>query len=309
MLAVLALALALGGCGGQAAINFSGQLPGKGRPPVTIGDKNFTEQFILGQLYDQALTAEGYTVTLDLNIGPTAVTFQALMSGRLDMYPEYVDVWNTFVAGDGARRFRTYHDAYVAAAAFARGHGLRLLRGTPFSDTNALAVTRAYGTAHRLTTLRGLRRVAAGLTVAAPTQFEVSSVGLPAMERDYGFLPGAVLTGNTGDQYAALAGGKAQAAYTSTTDGELAGRTYRMLGDPLHAAGFGNAIPIVPARVLAAEGPAFRRTINRVTRLLTLRVIRRLNAEVDLDGRPAASVAHAFLLAHGLVPRGPAKDS
>ncbi len=304
-LAVLALVLVLAGCGGQGsgAINFRGPLPGKGRPPVTIGDKNFTEQFILGELYDQALTAEGYTVTLDLNIGPTAVTIRALESGRLDMYPEYVDVWNTFVAGDGARRFRTYHDAYVSAARFARAHGLALLRGTPFSDTNALAVTRAYGDAHRLTTLRGLRRVASSLTIGAPTQFELSSVGLPAMERSYGFLPAAVLTVNTGDQYPALAAGRVQAAYTTTTDGELAGRSYRMLRDPLHAAGFGNAIPVVPSRVLTAEGPAFRRTINRVTRLLTLTVIRRLNAEVDLDGQTYANVARAFLLAHGLVPR------
>ena len=66
-------------------------LPGTGKPPVTIGDKNFTEQFLLGELYAEALSAQGYTVQLNRNIGPTEVTLQALYSGRLDMYPEYLE--------------------------------------------------------------------------------------------------------------------------------------------------------------------------------------------------------------------------
>ena len=43
--------------------------PGTGKPAVTLGDKNFTEQFVLGQLYKQALEAKGYTVNLKANIG------------------------------------------------------------------------------------------------------------------------------------------------------------------------------------------------------------------------------------------------
>src|SRR5580700_9259886 len=53
-------------------------LPGTGRPPVTIGDENTPEQFLLGQLYYQALKAEGFPVSLNQSIGPTAVIQQAL---------------------------------------------------------------------------------------------------------------------------------------------------------------------------------------------------------------------------------------
>jgi glycine betaine/choline ABC-type transport system substrate-binding protein len=52
-------------------------LPGAGQPPVTIGDKNYTEQFVLGQLYLQALRAQGFTVTINQNIGPTDVSATA----------------------------------------------------------------------------------------------------------------------------------------------------------------------------------------------------------------------------------------
>ena len=48
---------------------------------MTIGDKNFTEQFVLGELYTLALEAQGYTVALNQNIGPTSVTL-ALQKGR-----------------------------------------------------------------------------------------------------------------------------------------------------------------------------------------------------------------------------------
>src|SRR5947209_6873966 len=69
-------------------------LPGTGKPAVTIGDKNFTEQFVLGQLYIQALQANGFSVDLNQNIGPSEVTMQALHGGSLDMYPEYLDTWD-----------------------------------------------------------------------------------------------------------------------------------------------------------------------------------------------------------------------
>jgi glycine betaine/choline ABC-type transport system substrate-binding protein len=113
-----------------------------------------------------------------------------------------------------------------------------------------------------------------------------------------------VTTLNTGAQYQALSTGAVQAAWMTTTDGELAGNTFRMLRDPQHVVGFGNALPVVPAKVLAAEGPDFRLTINRVTRLLTLKAIRRLNADVELYNEMPAVVAKQFLQAHGLVPRG-----
>ncbi len=46
----------------------SGQ-PGRGKPPVTLGDKNFTEEYVLGELYAQALRDKGYAVRLEPDVG------------------------------------------------------------------------------------------------------------------------------------------------------------------------------------------------------------------------------------------------
>ena len=275
-------------------------LPGTDKPPVTIGDKNFTEQFVLGELYYQALTAKGYSVALNRNIGPTEVTIPALQSGKLAMYPEYLGTWNGQIAAY-TQPFRTSYSAYQAGQRYALSHGLELLNPTPFSDTNAIGVSFNYAVQNALGTIGDLRKVAATLTLGAPPQVQQSQTGLPAVEEVYGFVPAVFKPLEIGQQYQALDSGTVQAAYVNTTDGELVTGNYALLRDPRRVFGWGNVVPVVSARILDAEGPAFAATINRVSALLTLSVIRQLNAAVDLSGEDPAVVAKDFLVAHGLV--------
>ncbi len=87
-----------------------------------------------------------------------------------------------------------------------------------------------------------------------------------------------------------------------TTDGQLASGDYRLLSDPQHVFGWGNVVPVVSVRALNAEGPAFAETIDRVSAALTTHVIRELNQAVDISGQDPATVAHQFLVTHGLIP-------
>jgi osmoprotectant transport system substrate-binding protein len=309
----LAVALAVSACdssGRPATIGPSNpattqrtQLPGTGRPPVTIGDKNFTEQFVLGELYYEALQAEGFSVQLNRNIGPTAVTLQALQSGRLGMYPEYLNVWNASVAGY-KQTFASSRAAYRAAERWAAEHALELLNPTPFSDTEAVGVTFNYAQEHGLHTVADLGKVSGSLIFGAPPQFQQQGAGLTALEQAYGFQPAAFKALEIGQQYQALDQGTVQAADVNTTDGQLTSGFYTLLRDPLKVLGWGNVVPVVTAQTLAAEGPAFADTINRVSALLTLSVIRELNAQVDLSGVNPATVAKDFLIANGVISAG-----
>lgn len=294
-------ALALAGCGAIAAA--SGQkanaLPGTGKPLVTIGDKNFTEQFILGELYYLALRNQGFSVQLNQNIGPLEVTLQQLRNGQLDMYPEYLNTWDGEVAHD-AGPFASSHEAYQAGQSYAQAHGLRLLDPTPFSDTGAIAVTFDYAVQHGLSSIRDLRTLGRSWTLGGPPQFQAQSTGLSALETAYGFRPGAYKSLEIGGQYQELDHHQVQAAEVSTTDGQLSTGDYTLLSDPLHIFGWGNVVPVIPARVLAAEGPAFANTINEVSALLTPSVIRELSAQVDLEGQDPKTVADQFLAENGL---------
>lgn len=318
-IAAVSAAIGIVGCGeGSSAHSVTSiavttttpsALPGDGKPPITIGDKNFTEQFILGALYSEALTAQGYAVSIDQNIGPTEVTTQALQSGRLDMYPEYIDVgWQPAPApwgptpGSYPQRYPSQRSAYRAAQRYAHALGLELLDPTPFSDTNAVAVTSSYSAQNGVTTIADLGSLAPTLTFGGPAEFQQSPAGLPALERAYGFQPAAYKALGVGGQYQALDHQLVQAADVNTTDGQLASASYTVLADPHHVFGWGNAAPVVPVAVLKREGPAFAATLNRVSALLSTSVMRQLNAAVDISGQDPKAVAQQFLTAHGLLP-------
>jgi osmoprotectant transport system substrate-binding protein len=278
------------------------QLPGTGRPPIAVGDKNtFPEQFILGALYEQALGAQGYTVSLNRNIGPTDVTIRALQSGSIAFYPEYIGVWLSDVVGY-KRTFSSADAAYQAGQRFALAHGFELLNRTPFSDTSAIGVTLTYAVQHGLSAIGDLRKVAASLTIGGPPQFENSLGGLAGVEQAYGFAPAAFKQVPFGEQYPALDQGMIQAADVNTTDGQLASYSYAVLRDPAHVFGWGNVVPVVTQKVLEQEGPVFATTINKVSALLTTPVIRQLNAAVALNHQDPTKVAKQFLEAHHLLP-------
>lgn len=279
--------------------------PGTGKPAVTIGDENYTEQFVLGQLYVQALRAQGFHVSISQDIGPPAVFTQALKSGTLAMYPEYLSTFDETIAHTRAPR-RSAAAAYQAAQLWAQAHGLTLLAPTPFSDTDAVAVTDAYAAAHHLRTLGDLRRVGATLVMGGAAQFAAGAPGLTTLSDIYGVYPAAFRALAVGDQYTELDNGLVQAAYVHTTDGQLASGDYRLLRDTKGIFGVGNVVPVVSTAALAKEGPAFAVTIERVDRLLTGPVMRQLNSEVDVAKQTPAAVATQFLQTRGLLAPLPA---
>ena len=98
-LLVVMTALLAAGCGGDdeedeasgdtAGAATAASTSGTGEKPAIAPTKNFTEQYVLGELYRQALEAKGYDVTLKSDIGATEIIDAALTSGEIDVYPEY----------------------------------------------------------------------------------------------------------------------------------------------------------------------------------------------------------------------------
>src|SRR5690348_12807719 len=138
--ALAVLIVALAGCGGSSGSGKKSGGASTAQPSITIGTKNFTEQFILGEAYKQALEAAGIKVSLKSDIGSSEIVDRALTAGSLDMYPEYTGVVLSEIAGIRARP-RSPQAAYRRAKAFEETRGFTLLSMTPFSDSNALAVS------------------------------------------------------------------------------------------------------------------------------------------------------------------------
>src|SRR5258708_11802041 len=56
---------------------------------LKVGSKNFTEQFVVAELYAAPLEAAGFKVERKINLGATLVAHAAVRTGAIDLYPEY----------------------------------------------------------------------------------------------------------------------------------------------------------------------------------------------------------------------------
>ncbi len=272
--------------------------PGSGKPAITIGDKNFTEEYILGDLYQQALAAKGYKVTLKGNIGSSELIWKAATSGQVQMYPEYTGTYLTAICND-TKPPTSAKQTYGLAKSCAEKHGFTVLAQTPFFDSDALAVTKAFATKHGLKSIADLKKLGHSLKLGGAPEFATRFAGLVGLKKSYGinptFKPLAI-----GITYKAIDTGQVDTFDAFTTDAQLTSGKYVLLSDPKRVFGFQNVAPVVKQSVVKAEGPAFEQTINKVSALLTLPAIRKMNAAVALDQQAPATVAHEFLKANGL---------
>ena len=305
-LLIAALAVAVAACGGggndntgtSANTSAAATKPGAGKPPVTLGAKNFTEQFVLAQLYKQALEAKGFTVKLKNNIGSTEIIDKGLTSGQIDFYPEYVGVGLTAVAHDD-KSYPSAQAAYDAFKKFQEGRGFTLLEQTPFSNVDAIAVKPAFAKQHNLSAVPDLKGVGS-FTIGAPPEFRTRFTGLVGMKKVYGITEAKLKPLTIGLQYKALDNGEVDAADVFTTDGQLQKGNYVVLKDPKNIFGFQHIAPIVNKKTLDQQGPEFAQTINAVSAKLTTEAMQKMNGAVDLDKQSPASVAKTFLQANGL---------
>jgi osmoprotectant transport system substrate-binding protein len=273
--------------------------PGVGKPAVTIGDKNFAEENILGQLYAQALEAKGYKIALKENVGSSEIIYKALTSGQIEMYPEYTGTLLSAIANQ-TKEPASAAAAYTQAKAFVEQHGLTLLNYTPFYDSDALATLPSYASAHHLSSIADLKALGKSVTIGAPPEFATRFEGLLGLKQEYGVVP-TFKPISIELSYKALESGQVDVQNVFSTDGQLLSGKFKVLADPKHVFGFQNVAPVVKQSVLAAEGPAFAETLNKVSALLTIKAIQQMNAAVSIDKQSASSVAHQFLAANGLI--------
>jgi osmoprotectant transport system substrate-binding protein len=176
-----------------------------------------------------------------------------------------------------------------------RGH--TLLRRTPFQDRDVLAVTRATATRYGLRTIADLKKVP-DLTIAGFPEWETRwtrPIGRQYGVRGFDFVP---LSGISA--YTLLDRRQVLAADVFTTDPQLLSNKYVQLRDPKNMFGFQHVAPVVDRDLVREYGTRFTSTVNKVSRLLTVRAIAAMNRAVGIDKRPAEKVADAFLRANDL---------
>ena len=110
------------------------------KPTIVLGTKNFTEEYILGQLYGQALQAKGFKVEYKGSFGSSELANTAIDSGKMNFYPEYTGI----IVLDLARCRRSSRRRPLRrtrlAKSYEQKHGLTLLKHTPFVDSDTFTM-------------------------------------------------------------------------------------------------------------------------------------------------------------------------
>jgi osmoprotectant transport system substrate-binding protein len=286
---VAALAAALAGCGG----GDGGGKKDAAKPVITLGTKNFTEQYIVGELYKQTLEKSGFTVKLKSDIGSSEIIDQALTAGSLDMYPEYTGVLLSEIAGQ-RKRPATAPAAYEAAKRFEEERGFTMLRMTPFTNSNALGVKPAFARRNGLRTIADLKRLK-GVVIGAPPEFQTRFEGAVGLRQVYGIRDMVVKPLPPADRYKTLDQGGVNVIAVFTTDGQLARGKYVVLKDPRNLFAFQNLAPVIRRDLVRKYGARLSGPIDRVSARLTTKAMQAMNAAVDLGGQKPAAVAARFL--------------
>src|SRR4051812_18589578 len=188
-------------------------------PTVVLGTKNFSEEYILGQLYKQALEAKGYTVSYKESIGSTEIIDTALTSGKINFYPEYTGTILTAVF----HKPKTPGSAvavYQQAKQLQAKRGFTLFKMTPFYDRDEIGVLTSTAKQYKLKAVGDLKKVD-NLVVCGFPEFAPRLQGAVGLKQVYGvtdfkFKPLASISA-----YQLLDQGDCTAADVFSTDAQL----------------------------------------------------------------------------------------
>jgi osmoprotectant transport system substrate-binding protein len=284
----LLVALAAGGCGKR------------GEESIVVGSKNFTEQIVLAELFAQQIEAHSaLRVERRLNLGGTFICHDALVSGKIDLYPEYTGTALTAVLNDPPQKdpsevFRRVQEEYRAR------FNVEVLPPLGFNNTFAMVVRGDDAEKLHLRTISDVAPYAPKWRAGFGYEFMERPDGYRGWMSAYGLqFAGAPKILDLGLLYRALADKQVDLVAGNSTDGVIASLHMVALEDDRHYFPPYEAVPLV-RRATFEKHPEIRDAIGALAKKVSEDEMRLMNYAVDGEHRDPADVVRAFRKAKGL---------
>jgi len=269
------------------------------QPTIKLGSKNFTEEYVLAELYGQALKAKGFKVVSEGSLGSSELADTALTSGKINMYPEYTGVIVLDLAHKAAPK--TADATFKAAKAFEESRGFTVLSKTPFFDTDSVSVLTSTAKKYGLKTIGDIKTKFKGtFRYAGYPECPIRITCGLGLKQIYGIKKISFLTIGQIPVNTLIDDHKADGGDIFSTDPSLASGKYTVLTDTKHIFGFQNVVPVVSKSLVKQLGSKFTSTVNAVSSKLTVQAMIAMNKAVAIDKKTPAAVAAAFLKANHL---------
>jgi len=296
------LAVAASGCSRQAEV---------GKGPIVVGSKIDTEGALLSQMVILMLRGKGFEVVDKSQFGPTSVVRKAIISGELDMYPEYTGNGAFFFDEADSPVWKSAKQGYERVKELDKAqNNIVWLTPAPANNTWAIAVPKTLANKENLASLDDFAAyVNRGgyVKLIGSEEFVTSPAALPAFQQDYGFTLKqsqllVVSSGDTAQTEKAAAQGtdSVNAAMAYGTDGSLSAFNLVVLSDPKGVQPVYQPAPIIRGEVYD-KYPEIGTILRPVFESLDLVTLQTLNGKITVEGQNAADVARDYLAKKGLV--------
>ena len=273
---------------------------------ITVGSFDFPESVLLADIYADALTARGFPARVLPDLGARELVDPALMSGLVQVVPEYSGLALEFVSLGRLSATSDVTATGRALAGWVAGRGLAAGRPSAAQDANVIVVTAATAARYGLRSVADLARVAPRLAFGGPPECPEGVYCLLGLKQVYGlrfrvFIPldaGGPLTLQT------LEAGDIGVALLFSTDPAITTDHLVVLADDRGLQPAENVVPLVRRDVVARYGPRLLTVLDTVSARLSTGSLRALNAQVELRGDDPRLVAGSWLRAQGLASEG-----
>jgi osmoprotectant transport system substrate-binding protein len=269
---------------------------------IVVGSKNFTESFLLGEMVAQQIEAHTrLKVERRFYLAGTYICQQAILAGRIDVYPEYTGTALTAIlkqnaSGDKQEVYQRVKSEYE------RRFGLTLGPAFGFNDTFAMEIRGEDARRLKIQTLSQAAGFASQWRAGFGYEFMERPDGYRGLAATYGLhfaeqpriMDLGLLARALKDHQIDLAGGNA-------TDGLVPAFGFFVLADDRHYFPPYEAVPVIRQQTLR-EHPEVAPVVAELAGKISDEEMQSLNYAVDGQHRDATEVVREFLRRKKLVP-------
>ena len=295
-LGLIALILLLGVYGTWRASRASGQ-PADGQR-VVIASKDFTESVLLAEIVAQLLESRGVAVERQFELGGN-LPHDALLAGRIDLYPEYTGTAYTAILGhppitDPRAVYEQVKREY------AEKFNVEVSEPLGFENTFAILVRGADARRLNLKTISDAAAHAPKWRAGFGQDFMSRADGYPGFSRAYRLKfaeqPREMDLSLT---YIALESRKVDLIAGNSTEGRIDALDLVQLQDDRRYFPPYEAVYLVRKEALARV-PELRQFLSQLSNAISTEEMRQMNYEVDANKRSQADVVREWLKKKGL---------
>ncbi len=279
---------------------------------ITVASKIDTEGSLLGKMTVIALKDAGLDVNDKTSFGNTSIVRSAIISGEIDLYPEYTgNGYFFFKDSDNPEIWKDSKSAYQRVKKLDyEKNKIIWLEPIPANNTWAIAVREDLAKKENIYTLEDFARYineGGKVKLACSAEFVESEAALPSFQKGYGFkLDDSQLLvfsgGNTAQTEKAAGEGTdgVNFAMAYGTDGGLSVHNLIVLEDTKNIQPVYEPAPIVREEVLE-KYPEIKTILEPIYESLDMKTLQKLNAEISTQGIDPSVVAKEYLIEKGFI--------